>query len=50
MKRNKFAKIITGMNNPDNAGIHQQLGLVDGASIPAAPMKTIPKVTGFINR
>ena len=38
------------MNNPDNAGIHQLFGLVDGANMPAIPKNAIPKVAGFINR
>ena len=49
-KPEKFAKMIAGMNNPDNAGIHQLFGLVDGANMPAIPKNAIPKVAGFINR
>ncbi|GEM_PF-3646328 len=50
IRRYKFAKMIAGMNNPDNAGNHQLLGLVDGANMPAIPKNAIPKVAGFINR
>ena len=50
MKRNKFMKMIPGINSPDNAGIHQLFGLVHGANIPDIPINAIPKAAGFINK